>query len=77
YTLITSEHNLTIIFIIENTISMFINICYVNEIKKLKTIDKEKLNIIIIVCCIISNFSVALINTLPSVLYRIKIDLYS
>lgn len=77
YTLITSEHNLTIIFIIENTISMFINICYVNEIKKLKTIDKERLNIIIIVCCIISNFSVALINTLPSVLYRIKIDLYS
>ncbi|EQK40557.1 histidine kinase-, DNA gyrase B-, and HSP90-like ATPase family protein [[Clostridium] bifermentans ATCC 638] len=77
YTLITSEHNLTIIFIIENTISMFINMCYISKIKKLRSIDKEKLNIIIIICCIISNFSVALINTLPSVLYMVKIDLYS
>ncbi|GAA0702421.1 ATP-binding protein [Paraclostridium ghonii] len=77
YTSTTSESNLNLIFIIENIISMLINISYINIIKKLKSIDKEKINIIIIIGCIISNFSVAFMNSLPRVLNRIKFDFYS
>nr|MCM0168238.1 hypothetical protein [Paeniclostridium ghonii] len=72
----TSEYNFAIISIIENMTLILINISYINIIKKFKKIDKEKINIIIIVGCVISNFSVAFISSLPRVLYNIKIDLY-
>ncbi|MGL5652445.1 MAG: ATP-binding protein [Paraclostridium sp.] len=70
----TSEYNLNIISIIVSTILIIINIGYINIIKRFKSMDKEKINVIIIIGCIISNLSVAFMNSLPTWTYMFKMN---
>ncbi|GAA0702439.1 ATP-binding protein [Paraclostridium ghonii] len=72
YVSTTSEYNLNIISIIESTILILINIGYINIIKRFKSMDKEKINAIIIIGCIISNLSVAFMNSLPTWTYMFR-----
>lgn len=74
YASTTSEYNLNIISIIVSTILTIINIGYINIIKRFKSMDKEKINVIIIIGCIISNLSVALMNSLPTWTYMFKMN---
>ena len=73
----TSENNFNIISIIESTIIIIINISYIYIIKILKNIDKEKINIMLIIGCVLSNFVIAFVNSLPRFIYNIKIDYYN
>ncbi|MDU1540264.1 MAG: ATP-binding protein [Paeniclostridium sordellii] len=73
----TSENNFNIISIIESTITIIINISYIHIIKILKNIDKEKINIMLIIGCVLSNFVIAFVNSLPRFIYNIKIDYYN
>ncbi|WP_148551769.1 ATP-binding protein [Paraclostridium bifermentans] len=74
YASTTSEYNLNIISIIVSTILIIINIGYSNIIKRFKSMDKEKINVIIIIGCIISNLSVAFMNSLPTWTYMFKMN---
>lgn len=74
YASTTSEYNLNIISIIVSTILTIINIGYINIIKRFKSMDKEKINVIIIIGCIISNLSVAFMNSLPTWTYMFKMN---
>lgn len=76
YASITSENNFNIISSIGNLITIFINISYVYIIKILKNVDKEKINIMLIIGCILSNFVIAFVNSLPRYIYKLKIDYY-
>ncbi|WP_250674695.1 ATP-binding protein [Paraclostridium ghonii] len=67
-----SESQFNIIFMVEHPITILINISYINIIKKLKRWDKQKINILVIMGCIISNFLVAFMNSLPSLPYFLK-----
>lgn len=60
-----SEKYLDIIFVVKNLIMIFVNMSYINIIKVIKNTDKEKVNIIVIIGCILSNFIIAFINSLP------------
>ena len=60
-----SEKDVHIIFAVKNLIIIFINISYINIIKVIKNTDKEKVNIIVIIGCILSNFIIAFMNSLP------------
>lgn len=60
-----SEKDADIIFAVKNLIMIFINISYINIIKVIKNTDKEKVNIIVIIGCILSNFIIAFMNSLP------------
>ncbi|QYE97996.1 sensor histidine kinase [Paraclostridium sordellii] len=62
-----SEKDVDIIFGVNNLIMIFINISYINIIKVIKNMDKEKVNIIVIIGCILSNFIIAFMNSLPYV----------
>lgn len=73
----TSENNFNIISIIESTIIIIINISYIYIIKILKNIDKEKINIMLIIGCVLSNFVIAFVNSLPRFIYNIKVDYYN
>lgn len=73
----TSENNFNIISIIESTIIIIINISYIYIIKILKNIDKEKINIMLIIGCVLSNFVIAFVNSLPRFIYNIRIDYYN
>lgn len=73
----TSENNFNIISIIESTIIIIINISYIYIIKILKNIDKEKINIMLIIGCVLSNFIIAFVNSLPRFIYNIRIDYYN
>ena len=73
----TSENNFNIISIIESTITIIINISYIYIIKILKNIDKEKINIMLIIGCVLSNFIIAFVNSLPRFIYNIRIDYYN
>ena len=73
----TSENNFNIISIIESTITIIINISYIYIIKILKNIDKEKINIMLIIGCVLSNFVIAFVNSLPRFIYNIKVDYYN
>lgn len=74
YASTTSEYNLNIISIIVSTILIIINIGYINIIKRFKDMDKEKINVIIIIGCIISNLSVAFMNSLPTWTYMFRMN---
>ncbi|XTR37836.1 GHKL domain-containing protein [Paraclostridium tenue] len=73
----TSENNFNIISIIESTIIIIINMSYIYIIKILKNIDKEKINIMLIIGCVLSNFIIAFVNSLPRFIYNIRIDYYN
>ena len=73
----TSENNFNIISIIESTITIIINISYIYIIKILKNIDKEKINIMLIIGCVLSNFIIAFVNSLPRFIYNIRVDYYN
>ncbi|WP_270519928.1 ATP-binding protein, partial [Paraclostridium sordellii] len=45
-------------------------------IKVIKNTDKEKVNIILIIGCILSNFAVAFMNSLPILTYTLRVDYY-
>lgn len=62
-----SEKDVDIIFAVNNLIMIFVNMIYINIIKVIKNMDKEKVNIIVIIGCILSNFIIALMNSLPYV----------
>ena len=62
-----SEKDVDIIFGVNNLIMIFVNISYINIIKVIKNMDKEKVNIIVIIGCILSNFIIAFMNSLPYV----------
>ncbi|CEO31832.1 sensor histidine kinase [Paraclostridium sordellii] len=62
-----SEKYLDIIFVVKNLIMIFVNMSYINIIKVIKNMDKEKVNIIVIIGCILSNFIIAFMNSLPYV----------
>lgn len=64
-----SNREADIIFAINNSIMTFINIKFINLINIVKKINKEKINITLIIGCILINFIVALLNTLPSIIY--------
>ena len=74
YASTTSEYNYNIIFIIESSINIFINISYINLIKRFRDTDKEKVSVIIIIGCIISNFTVAIMNSLPTWTYMFRMN---
>ncbi len=74
YASTTSEYNYNIIFIIESSITIFINISYINLIKRFRDTDKEKVSVIIIIGCIISNFTVAIMNSLPTWTYMFRMN---
>ncbi|GIM33694.1 sensor histidine kinase [Paraclostridium bifermentans] len=67
-----SEYQFNIIFMLEHPITILINISYINIIKKLKKWNKQKINILVIMACIVSNFLVASMNSLPSLPYFLK-----
>ncbi|WP_373600140.1 ATP-binding protein [Paraclostridium bifermentans] len=71
-----SHREADIIFTIKNTIMIFINIKFIKFVKIIKKINREKLNIILIIGCIVSNFIVAFLNTLPSFLYIRRLETY-
>ncbi|WP_270642020.1 sensor histidine kinase [Paraclostridium sordellii] len=60
-----SEKYVDITFVVKNLIMIFVNMSYINIIKVIKNTDKEKVNIIVIIGCILSNFIIAFINSLP------------
>ncbi|CEQ14315.1 sensor histidine kinase virs [[Clostridium] sordellii] len=62
-----SEKDVDIIFGVNNLIMIFVNMIYINIIKVIKNMDKEKVNIIVIIGCILSNFIIAFMNSLPYV----------
>jgi hypothetical protein len=62
-----SEKHVDIIFAVNNLIMIFVNMSYINIIKVIKNMDKEKVNIIVIIGCILSNFIIAFMNSLPYV----------
>ncbi|MGL5756950.1 MAG: GHKL domain-containing protein [Paraclostridium sp.] len=62
-----SEKDADIIFTVNDLIMIFININYINIIKLIKNTDKEKVSIIVIIGCILSNFIIAVMNSLPYV----------
>lgn len=64
-----SEKYIHIIFTANNLIMVFVNMSYINIIKVIKNTDKEKVNIIVIIGCILSNFIIAFMNSLPDVSY--------
>lgn len=74
YAATTSEYNYNIIFIIESSITIFINISYINLIKRFRDTDKEKVSVIIIIGCVISNFTVAIMNSLPTWTYMFRMN---
>lgn len=74
YASTTSEYNYNIIFIIESSITIFINISYINLIKTFRYTDKEKVRVIIIIGCVISNFTVAIMNSLPTWTYMFRMN---
>lgn len=65
------------ICIIKDLIMIFININYINILKKFKNINKEKMNIIFIIGCIISNFIIAIMNSLPMSAYIRSLETYN
>ena len=69
-----SEKSIDLIFTISDLIMIFINISYINIIKIIKNIDKEKINVIIIIGCILSNFIIAFINSLPMLTWIFRAD---
>lgn len=74
YTSTTSEYNYNIIFIIESLITIFINISYINLIKRFRDTDKEQVSVVIIIGCVISNFTVAIMNSLPTWTYMFRMN---
>ncbi|CEN77189.1 sensor histidine kinase virs [[Clostridium] sordellii] len=73
-----SEKDVNIIFAVKNLIMIFINMSYINIIKVIKNTDKEKVNIIVIIGCILSNFIIAFMNSLPYFSYmRISNSVYN
>lgn len=76
YASTTSEYNYNIISIIESSITILINTGYINIIKRFKNMEKEKINIAIIIGCIISNISIAFMNSLPTWTYMFRMSYY-
>ncbi|MGL5559887.1 MAG: GHKL domain-containing protein [Paraclostridium dentum] len=76
YGSITSDYNLNIISIINTTITTIINLSYIKIIKMIKKLDKQKVNVIVILACIVSNFLVAFMNSLPRFGYLIRANFY-
>lgn len=74
YASTTSEYNYNIIFIIESLITIFINISYINLIKRFRDTDKEQVSVVIIIGCVISNFTVAIMNSLPTWTYMFRMN---
>lgn len=70
------EKDVDIIFTANNLIMVFVNISFINIIKVIKNTDKEKVNIILIIGCILSNFAVAFMNSLPILTYILRVDYY-
>lgn len=70
----TSEYNHNIISIIGSSITIFINISYINLIKRFKGMEKEKVSVVIIIGCVISNFTVAIMNSLPTWTYMFRMN---
>ncbi|MRZ81835.1 GHKL domain-containing protein [Paeniclostridium sordellii] len=70
------EKYVDIIFTANNLIMVFVNISFINIIKVIKNTDKEKVNIILIIGCILSNFAVAFMNSLPILTYTLRVDYY-
>lgn len=60
-----SEKHVDIIFTMSNLIMIFVNMSYINITKVIKNTDKERVNIIVIIGCIVINFIIAIMNSLP------------
>lgn len=72
YASITSEYNYDVIFLLVSLIKIIINISYIYLIKRFKFIDNQKVRILIIIGCVISNFTIAIMNSLPMWTYMFR-----